>query len=53
VSGRKTDWTINMLKRLGDSPERDDYVFPANGDVWEFLEKVVKWITNPSRKGTS
>ncbi|WP_342708973.1 hypothetical protein AAFG13_29210 [Bradyrhizobium sp. B124] len=52
VKGKKTDWTVSMLKRLGDDPAQDDYVRPAIGDVWEFLRGIVEWVKNPARKGT-
>jgi hypothetical protein len=53
IPGKKTDWTIAMLERLGSDPSHEDYVRPSTDDVWEFLEKIVAWIRNPSRKGTA
>ncbi|MGC2081977.1 MAG: hypothetical protein WA702_01290, partial [Bradyrhizobium sp.] len=53
VPGKKTDWTVAMLNRLGDDPISTDYVRPTTGDVWEFLRAIVDWIKNPDRKGTS
>jgi predicted ATPase len=53
VQGRKTDWTVAMLERLGGDPMDTSYVRPAPGDVWEFIGKVVAWIKNPNRRGTS
>lgn len=53
VPGKKTDWTVAMLERLGGDPMDASYVRPASGDVWEFIGKVVAWIKNPSRRGTS
>jgi len=52
VSGKKADWAVAMLERLGSDPSASDYVPPANDDVWEFLERIVKWISNSARKGT-
>jgi predicted ATPase len=52
ISGKKTDWTVAMLERLGSDPANPSYVKPSSGDVWEFLEKIVRWIQNSSRKGT-
>ncbi|MCG8272389.1 ATP-binding protein [Aquamicrobium sp. NLF2-7] len=52
VSGKKTDWTIAMLERLGSDPSDPNYVHPAHDDVWQFLESIVAWIRNPARKGT-
>jgi ABC-type cobalamin/Fe3+-siderophores transport system ATPase subunit len=53
VPGKKTDWTVAMLERLGSDPADDKYVRPANDDVWEFVRGIVKWVRNGSRKGTS
>jgi hypothetical protein len=53
VPGKKTDWTIAMLDRLGGDPSAPDYVRPENGEVWDFIREIVSWIKNPSRKGTS
>ncbi len=53
ISGKKTDWTVDMLERLGSDPAHPEYVKPSAGDVWEFLQKIVDWIQNPSRKGLS
>jgi hypothetical protein len=53
VPGNKTDWTIAMLKRLGDDPASSDYVKPSTDDVWDFLRGIIEWVKNPARKGTS
>lgn len=51
VAGKKTDWTVSMLERLGSDPADANYVGPDTGDVWEFLRRIVVWISNSSRKG--
>jgi ABC-type polar amino acid transport system ATPase subunit len=53
VAGKKTDWTINMLDRLGADPAQPSYVLPATDDVWAFMRDIVKWIKDTGRKGTS
>ncbi|WP_140985031.1 ATP-dependent nuclease [Asticcacaulis tiandongensis] len=52
VPGKKTDWTIAMLERLGGDPVAEDYVKAGTDDVWAFIEKVVGWIKDAGRKGT-
>lgn len=52
VPGKKTDWAVAMLERLGSDANDPDYVKPSADDVWVFLEKIVAWIKNPARKGT-
>lgn len=51
VPGKKTDWTVAMLERLGSDTSDMSYVRPADDDVWAFLEKIVAWIKNSARKG--
>ena len=51
VPGKKTDWTIAMLDKLGSDPNEAGYVHPAVGDVWDFMRSMIAWIKNPARKG--
>lgn len=53
VKGKKTDWTIAMLEKMGSDPTKDGYVKPEKGDVWDFMRSIVTWIKDPERKGTS
>jgi hypothetical protein len=52
VAGKKTDWTVAMMERLGDDPSSSEYVRPAEGDVWEFMRRIVDWVSNARRLGT-
>lgn len=51
VPGKKTEWTIAMLEKMGSNPSDAAYVRPATGDIWAFMDKVVSWVSNASRKG--
>ncbi|MCH4090606.1 ATP-dependent nuclease [Acetobacter sp.] len=51
VPGKKTDWTVAMLERLGSDTNDMSYIRPTEDDVWAFLEKIVAWIKNSARKG--
>jgi hypothetical protein len=51
VPGKKADWTVAMLERLGDDSSKREYVHPATDDVWEFMRRLVAWIRNSERKG--
>lgn len=53
VPGKKTDWTVAMLERLGSDPLSPDYTQPKEDDVWEFMRGIVAWVRNPARRGTS
>jgi ABC-type phosphate/phosphonate transport system ATPase subunit len=51
IRGKKTDWTVAMLERLGSDPASANYVHPSDDDVWAFMAEVIQWIRNPARKG--
>lgn len=52
VPGKKTDWAVAMLERLGSDPTDAAYVKPQDDDVWAFMNRIVKWIKDPRRRGT-
>ena len=51
VPGKKTQWTVAMLNRLGGDPKGSDYVHPSSGDVWEFIRQIISWVKDPARVG--
>jgi hypothetical protein len=53
IPGKKTDWTLAILDRLGADPHEDGYVGPGEGDVWHFIRNIVVWIKDSARKGTN
>lgn len=53
VPGKKTEWTVAMLERLGSDPADQNYVPTGEDDVWEFISNIVTWVRNTARKGTS
>ncbi len=44
-------WVVEVLENLGSDPDQVGYILPDEGDVWKFIRRVVKWITDPNRKG--
>lgn len=44
-------WLIDIFERMGEDPERSDYVKPTEGDVWEFMGALKRWLVNPARRG--
>jgi hypothetical protein len=52
VPGKKTDWTVAMLERMGSDPADSNYVHPAQDDVWAFMRSIVAWIKDPARRGS-
>jgi hypothetical protein len=51
AQGHSPDWLIEIFEKLGEDPSLATYVKPANGDIWDFINKVKTWFTNPTRKG--
>ncbi|HZF85362.1 MAG TPA: AAA family ATPase [Burkholderiaceae bacterium] len=52
ISGKKTDWTIATLERLGSDPSSQSYVRAGTDDVWQFMSGIMSWIKDRTRKGT-
>jgi len=50
--GKKTDWTISALGKMGSDPADDSYLRPSDDDVWAFMRNIANWISNPGRKGS-
>jgi energy-coupling factor transporter ATP-binding protein EcfA2 len=48
----KQGWLHATFEALGSNPS-ERYVHPTNGDVWDFVEAIGSWISNPSRGGMS
>jgi hypothetical protein len=51
VEGKKTKWLIAMFDKLGSNSEEQNFIKPSQGDVWEFVETIGKWLNNLNRKG--
>lgn len=52
ITSKKSTWTVEMLERLGSNLHEVAYVKPSTGDVWDFMRQIVKWVSDPQRKGT-
>jgi AAA domain, putative AbiEii toxin, Type IV TA system len=50
-NGHGPSWLIEVFKKMGEDPDSSDYVKPTDGDVWEFLSKIKKWLIDQNRKG--
>lgn len=51
IEAPKGQWLGLMFDRLGDDPSNPSYVHPERNDVWEFLERIAIWVSDPNRKG--
>lgn len=44
-------WLIQMFEKMGEDAASATYVRPTDGDVWEFIGQVKRWLVNPNRRG--
>lgn len=51
VSRNKGTWLTSIFERMGEDPQAPEYIKPAEGDVWEFIGDVKRWVSDQSRKG--
>jgi len=49
----KSIWLRQALVRLGCDPTADDFARPSAGDIWAFIRRIVAWVEDPARSGTS
>jgi hypothetical protein len=52
-SSEKWKWLRDALERLGQDPQSEAYVRPDEGDIWDFMRGINRWILDPDREGTS
>ena len=51
VNAHKSVWISQIFEKMGSDPQSPDYVKPDNDDVWEFMNRISKWMKNENRKG--
>lgn len=51
ATGHGPSWLIDVFERMGSDPDDGDYIGPTDGDVWDFVGSIKKWLTDPRRKG--
>lgn len=51
VNRTKNKWIASVFDAMGSNPELAEYVKPGQGDVWDFLGRIAKWVDDPLRKG--
>ena len=50
-TNNKPLWLNNIFQALGSDPNSTDYINASTGDVWDFVDEIERWVTNPVRKG--
>lgn len=51
VEGKKVGRVIQILEKFGNDPTDDQYVRPAQGDIWDYIRSVTMWLKDPQREG--
>ena len=51
AAGHGSKWLIDIFEKMGENPEDANYLNPANGAVWDFVDKLRNWIDNTEKKG--
>ncbi len=52
VSGHGANWLYEIFKNMGSSDSDPSYLAAQNNDVWDFLDRIAKWVNDPNRLGT-
>jgi len=51
IETNKSTWLVKIFERMGEDPNDENYLSPSDGDVWDFIGRIKKWIDDPKRKG--
>lgn len=51
VQASKSNWLPEIFEAMGTDPDDSRYIRPSEGDVWQFVREIAKWVHDPSRKG--
>lgn len=51
VSGHGPGWLVRMFEKMGTNPADTGYVRPDSNGVWQFVERVGRWLRDENRRG--
>jgi len=49
--GHGPNWLVDIFEKMGEDPDLPGFVKPTSDDVWNFMNTIRVWLTNPNRKG--
>lgn len=52
ISGHGSQWLVRFFSQIGSTASESGYLRPTSGRVWDFIDRVAGWISNPGRLGT-
>lgn len=44
-------WIRRCFENVGLTEDDPNYLFAGTADVWEFIDRIADWASNPHRKG--
>lgn len=47
----KSFWLTTVFERMGEDPTSANYLRPSDGDVWDFVRGIARWLSDSNRKG--
>jgi hypothetical protein len=47
----KNEWLLRTFEAMGENANHANYTQPADGDVWDFVGHIRKWLHDPARLG--
>jgi hypothetical protein len=51
ATGHSPGWLISIFEKMGEDPSQQDYVWPTQDDVWDFIGRIKNWVVAPARRG--
>ncbi|MCP4746325.1 MAG: AAA family ATPase [Desulfobacteraceae bacterium] len=51
AAGHGPQWLVDIFEKMGEDPNSQSFLKPADDDVWSFIDNISKWFSNPIRNG--
>lgn len=51
INRTKGTWLGTVFEAMGEDSSLEAYERPANGDVWDFIGSIARWVKDSRRKG--
>ncbi|TDU66073.1 putative ATP-dependent endonuclease of OLD family [Prosthecobacter fusiformis] len=51
VSHHGPTWLIEVFNKIGEDPDKPNYLKPGDDDVWRFIFQIKEWFFRKDRKG--
>lgn len=51
LTSHKGQWLADVFERMGNDPDAEGYMRPADDGVWNFVRDIAQWVGDPKRSG--